>query len=82
MEQIVTKEPNKESQPLNKKLAYLLYAVGEEKDDAKVLIRSTPKMRWKGSENFPRSSQYRGVSKNGSKWQVRRFFKNSDSYAV
>ena len=43
----------------------------EERDPAKVLIKSNPKTSYKGVEKCPRSSKYRGVSKNGTKWQVK-----------
>ena len=59
-----------EKEPQSQKLLDLTEALRKESDPAKVLIRSTPKPKWKGTEKFPRSSKFRGVSKNGAKWQV------------
>ena len=41
---------------------------------AMVMIKATLKKKWQGLEKFPRSSKYRGVSKNGTKWQVTKFY--------
>jgi hypothetical protein len=45
-------------------------------DKNKVLIRKTMKKCFKGKQICPRSSKYRGVSKNGTLWQVRDFSNN------
>lgn len=52
------------------KLSKLVEALSSEKDVNKVLIHKTPKRCFQGTDKFPRSSKYRGVSKNGQKWQV------------
>ena len=52
------------------RLKELLAVLNREKDSDAIVIRSTPKVNWQGNERFPRSSQYRGVSKNGNFWQV------------
>ena len=44
--------------------------IHEEQDANKVIIQSIPKKKGQVIEKFPRSSKYRGVSKNGTKWQV------------
>ena len=53
--------------PKRKELTKVLH---EELDHTVVLIHSTPKKRWGNMSKYPRSSKYRGVSKNGRKWQV------------
>ena len=40
------------------------------KDPNKILIKCTPKKRSETKSNCPRGSQFRGVSRNGHKWQV------------
>ena len=63
----VTSGKNEE---LSQKLVELFQALHKEPDPSKVLIEATQKKKWRGNEKFPRSSRYRGVSKNGTKWQV------------
>ena len=58
------------NEPPNENLAQLLQTLHEEPNSAKVMIKAFLKKKWKGNEKFPRSSKYRGVSKNGTKWQV------------
>ena len=48
----------------------MLKAMDRCESQNRVLIHKTPKHRWQGNEKYPRSSRYRGVSKNGLKWQV------------
>ena len=50
----------------------MLKAIDRCENESKILIHKTPKNRWQGNEKFPRSSRFRGVSKNGLKWQVRK----------
>ena len=52
------------------RLKELLAVLNREKDSDAIVIRNTPKVNWQGNERFPRSSKYRGVSKNGNFWQV------------
>jgi len=59
--------------PSNLKLEKLLNTLRTTADKNKVLIRKTMKKCFKGKQICPRSSKYRGVSKNGSLWQVRDF---------
>lgn len=54
----------------NLKLEKLFNTLATEADSNKVLIRKTTKKCFKGKQICPRSSKYRGVSKNGSLWQV------------
>ena len=54
----------------SKKLQELFNVLRREKDSRAVVIRVTPKRHWAGTNLHPRSSQYRGVSKNGRFWQV------------
>ena len=49
----------------------MLKAIDRCENENRILIHKTPKNRWQGNEKFPRSSRFRGVSKNGLKWQVR-----------
>ena len=51
-------------------LRELLTVLKRETDAKAVMVRATPKRNWQGSDRFPRSSQYRGVSRNGRYWQV------------
>ena len=53
----------------NQKLTELLQALNKETNASKVIIWRTTKKQYRGKDLFPRSSMYRGVSKNGSKWQ-------------
>ena len=48
----------------------MLRALHEELDPNKVMIRSMPKKMSQSIEKSLRGSKYRGVSKNGTKWQV------------
>ena len=54
----------------NVKLEKLLNTLRATTDENKVLIRKTMKKCFKGKQICPRSSRYRGVSKNGALWQV------------
>ena len=49
----------------NPKLAELINALEQEKDSDMVMITKTKKKGFQGHVKFPRSSRYRGVSKNG-----------------
>ena len=55
------------------KLNELYNVLAKEKSANKIIIRRTPKKCFQGIEKCPRSSKYRGVSKNGTKWQVSGF---------
>ena len=59
---------------LNERFKDMLKAIDRCQSESKILIHKTPKNRWQGNEKFPRSSRFRGVSKNGLKWQVRKWF--------
>ena len=54
----------------SQKLRELLNVLKREKDSKATVIRVTPKRHWLGDNSHPRSSPYRGVSKNGRYWQV------------
>ena len=55
---------------MNPKLVKLFDTLKTTTDNSKVLIRKTTKKCFKGKHVCPRSSKYRGVSKNGTLWQV------------
>ena len=42
----------------------------KEPDPDKIIIHKKDKTKRQSAKAFPRGSKYRGVSKNGSKWQV------------
>ena len=51
--------------------AYQLYCdMMKEPDPDKIIIHKKDKTKRQSAKAFPRGSKYRGVSKNGSKWQV------------
>ena len=54
------------------KLKELFKVLSREKDSDRVVIRKQIKTIYQGIDKCPRSSRFRGVSKNGAKWQVSR----------
>ena len=67
--------------PENKtKLAELIIALKQEKDSEMVMINKIKKHSNYGVAKTSRASRYRGVSKNGHKWQVSDKFNTSTAH--
>ena len=64
------KQEAKRPGPQNDRVKEMIKVLNDEPRVSKTLIWKTVKKNWQGSVRFPRSSMFRGVSKNGSKWQV------------